>query len=276
MYAPLTCILLSIALTLPGNAWADPPLRSEQDASQQSAPAQEQPSSADATPPTSASGKPKSRPSALTPPKPSSAQAALPKAKRSLPPLRSMITSPFGPRAMPGWLGRGSKPMRMHNGIDIRARIGWPVVAFKDGTVRQAGPHGNLGLAVVIHQNDSMTSYYGHLSKTLVTVGQRVSAGTVVGHVGCTGRTTGAHLHFGLHNGEGVPINPLPFLERAEQLLQPSPNQIPDVLEPQACGGTTVGPVVRGRNGLPTRINRELLRRLDSYTPPPLPTWGSQ
>ncbi|MBO4301340.1 MAG: M23 family metallopeptidase [Desulfovibrio sp.] len=193
-------------------------------------------------------------------------------AQQKLPPLRSLITSPFGPRAMPGWLGRGGKPLRMHYGIDIRARIGWPVVSFKDGTVKQAGPNGSLGLAVVIHQKDGMTAYYGHLGKVMVNVGQSVTAGTIVGHVGCTGRTTGVHLHFSLHKGDGTAVNPLPFLERAEQLLRPTSEQIPAVLEAQACHG----PVVRGRNGLPVRMNRAFLRQLDSYTPPPIPAWNSR
>ncbi len=192
--------------------------------------------------------------------------------ERSLPPLRVLITSPFGPRAMPGWLGRGGKPLRMHNGIDIRARMDWPVVAFKAGTVWHAGPHGALGLTVIVQQVDGMKAYYGHLGKILVKVGQYVTEGTPVGHVGCTGRTTGAHLHFGLHNDQGVSVDPLPFLNKTEQLLCPAPDQIPDVLEAQSCGGA----VIRGRNGLPIRLNRSLLRRLDSYTPPPIPSWGNK
>ncbi len=192
--------------------------------------------------------------------------------ERSLPPLRVLITSPFGPRAMPGWLGRGGKPVRMHNGIDIRARIDWPVVAFKSGTVRLAGPNGALGLSVIVQQDDGMKAYYGHLGKILVKVGQHVTEGTPVGHVGCTGRTTGAHLHFGLHNAQGAPVDPLPLLDRAEQLLRPSQEQIPAVLEAQSCGGL----IIRGRNGLPVRFDRGLLRKLDSYSPPPIPAWGSK
>lgn len=191
-----------------------------------------------------------------------------------LPPLRTMITSPFGLRPMPTWLGRGSKPIQRHNGIDIRARVGWPVVAFRAGMVLQAGSSGALGVAVVIRQDDGMTAYYGHLSKTLVEVGQHVDTGIPVGYVGCTGRTTGAHLHFGLHEADGTPIDPLPFLEHAEQVLRPKPEQIPAILDGQACSGS--GPVVRGRHGLPVRINRALLKRLDAYTPPEIPAWHSR
>ena len=59
-----------------------------------------------------------------------------------LPPLAEMITSPFGRRRMPGWLSRRGMVMREHSGLDIRARLGWPVVAFDGGMVSHAGPHG--------------------------------------------------------------------------------------------------------------------------------------
>lgn len=52
-----------------------------------------------------------------------------------LPPLAAMITSPFGLRRMPGWLSRRGMVMREHSGLDIRARLGWPVVAFEGGPV---------------------------------------------------------------------------------------------------------------------------------------------
>lgn len=275
------CLLLTAALTLTctaGDTTAAPAgdARSPADAASARAPeplAAEPPQKAGDGP------APAATPPAPAPETPQAAQAAgapqaLPEAsaQRALPPLRTLLTSPFGPRAMPGWLGRGGKPVRMHNAIDIRARIGWPVVAFKGGTVRQAGPNGALGLSVLIRQDDGMTAYYGHLGKIRVSAGQRIEEGTPVGEVGCTGRTTGAHLHFGLHRADGTAVDPLPFLERAEQVLRPAPEQIPAVLEAQACSG----PVLRGRNGLPVRMNREFLRRLDSYTPPPIPSWGSR
>lgn len=264
------CLLLTAALTLTSTA-GDTPAASAGDApSPADAASARAPEPLAAEPPQKDGDGP--APAAATPP--ARAPQALPgaSAQRALPPLRTLLTSPFGPRAMPGWLGRGGKPVRMHNAIDIRARIGWPVVAFKGGTVRQAGPNGALGLSVLVRQDDGMTAYYGHLGKIRVSAGQRIEEGTPVGEVGCTGRTTGAHLHFGLHRADGTAVDPLPFLERAEQVLRPAPEQIPPVLEAQACSG----PVLRGRNGLPVRMNRELLRRLDSYTPPPIPSWGSR
>lgn len=152
-----------------------------------------------------------------------------------LPPLAQMITSPFGRRHMPGWRSRRGRVIRDHLGLDIRARLDWPVIAFKGGAVTWAGEHGLSGIMVEIKQQDGMTARYAHLGKTLVRRGQSVNTGDVVGMVGCTGRTTGAHLHFALQDAGGVFIDPLPHLRSAEQLLRPSPDRIPPRIEPQQC-----------------------------------------
>lgn len=187
---------------------------------------------------------------------------------RALPPLREMVTSPFGNRRMPGWLSRRGMAMRFHAGIDIRARQGWPITAFKSGTVIRAGENGPLGISVDIRQDDGMTARYGHMAKTLVKIGQRVERGLPIGRVGCTGRTTGAHLHFGLLNASGKAVDPMPYLHSADEVLRPNPAEIPPVIEAQSCG-----PVLRGPNGRPARLG-SILKKLDEYTPPPIPTWG--
>lgn len=185
----------------------------------------------------------------------------------ALPPLAEMITSPFGRRRVPGWLSRRGMVMREHAGLDIRARTGWPVVAFRGGRIVRAGPHGPAGIVVEIRQDDGMTARYAHLQKALVSRGQNVAVGAVVGLVGCTGRTTGAHLHFGLRDAQGRLVDPLPYLHSAGQVLRPAPEQIPQELTPQSCG-----PVIRGRDGRPARLGRAL-KELDQYTPPPIPGW---
>ena len=176
---------------------------------------------------------------------------------------------------MPGWLSRRGMVMRDHGGIDIRAHMGWPVTAFKPGTVIRAGENGPLGISVDIRQEDGMTARYGHMSKTLVKTGQRVTAGEPVGLVGCTGRTTGAHLHFGLLDTSGKAVDPLPYLHSADEVLRPDPASIPPVIEAQSCG-----PVMRGPNGRPTRMGNTrmgtTLKELDNYTPPPIPTWDQR
>lgn len=189
---------------------------------------------------------------------------------QELPPLKEMITSGFGPRRMPTWLSRRGMVVRDHTGIDLRAHQNWPVVAFRSGTVIHAGKDGMSGIVVDIRQDDGMTARYAHLGKTLVSKGQEVTQGTPVGLVGCTGRTTGAHLHFGLRDASGKLVDPLPFLSRGEDLLRPAPEDIPEQLTPQTCG-----PVTRGPDGRPARTGRSLkdLKELENFAPPPIPLW---
>ena len=201
---------------------------------------------------------------------PATSEASANSGERTLPPLRELITSPFGNRRMPGWLSRRGLVMRDHAGIDIRARMGWPITAFKPGTVIRAGENGALGISVDIKQDDGMTARYGHMSKTLAKSGQRVEAGDPVGLVGCTGRTTGAHLHFGLLDASGKAVDPMPFLHSADEVLRPAPDDIPPVLEAQSCG-----PVQRGPNGRPVHLG-EMMKKMDSYSPPPIPKWNER
>ena len=206
---------------------------------------------------------------------PETPAAALPSTlrPRELPPLKEMITSGFGPRRMPTWLSRRGMVVRDHTGIDLRAHQNWPVVAFRSGTVILAGNEGMSGIVVDIRQDDGMTARYAHLGKTLVRKGQEVTQGTPVGLVGCTGRTTGAHLHFGLRDASGKLVDPLPFLSRGEDLLRPAPEDMPEQLTPQTCG-----PVTRGPDGRPARAGRSLedLKALENFTPPPIPLWNER
>lgn len=206
---------------------------------------------------------------------PETSAEALPPAlrQRELPPLKEMITSGFGPRRMPTWLSRRGMVVRDHTGIDLRAHQNWPVVAFRSGTVIHAGKDGLSGIVVDIRQDDGMTARYAHLGKTLVSKGQEVTQGTPVGLVGCTGRTTGAHLHFGLRDASGKLVDPLPFLSRGEDLLRPAPEDIPQQLTPQTCG-----PVTRGPDGRPARAGRSLkdLKALENFAPPPIPLWNER
>jgi murein DD-endopeptidase MepM/ murein hydrolase activator NlpD/SH3-like domain-containing protein len=104
---------------------------------------------------------------------------------------------------------------RSHNGVDIFARRGTPVLAAADGTVRRVEVT-NLGGKVVWLRDPARRSslYYAHLDSQAVRNGQEVRAGDIVGFVGNTGnaRTTPPHLHFGIYRrGEG-PVDPAPFL----------------------------------------------------------------
>lgn len=125
------------------------------------------------------------------------------------------VSSEYGKRRDPKRRGR----YRVHHGVDIRAPKGSPVLAFKGGTVIRAGVFGGYGRTVEIRQYDGMVARYAHLNKILVTEGDDVSAGTRVGEVGRTGRTTGAHLHFELLK-DGTSQDPMRFLIRAEQVVR--------------------------------------------------------
>ncbi len=111
------------------------------------------------------------------------------------------ITSPFGMRHHP-ILGF----TKLHTGTDFGAPRGTPIFAGGDGTVVKAGWYGGYGNYVRIRHNKEYMTAYGHMSKILVRVGQRVKQGQTIGLVGTTGRSTGPHLHYEVLR-YGKPIN---------------------------------------------------------------------
>ncbi|PZN09650.1 MAG: peptidase M23 [Bacillota bacterium] len=122
---------------------------------------------------------------------------------RLLWPLRGTVTSGFGPR----W-------GEMHTGIDIDGVTGQPVRAADGGTVVSAGWDGGYGNAVQIRHGDRLYTFYGHLSRIAVRVGEKVSQGQVIGYVGSTGRSTGSHLHFEVRRcpSPSCAVSPLGYL----------------------------------------------------------------
>lgn len=102
-----------------------------------------------------------------------------------------------------------------HKGIDVGAGVGTPIIAAQSGTVSYAiagGWNYGYGTHVIISGSNGYETLYAHMSGLNVSSGQSVVAGqTVVGWVGLTGRTTGAHLHFEVRSGGGA-LNPLSFL----------------------------------------------------------------
>ncbi len=104
------------------------------------------------------------------------------------------ITSLFGWRIHPI-----SGAQKLHTGTDIGAAMGTPVMAAMAGRVILADDMGGYGLAVVIeHDNGMRQTLYGHMSQLFVRPGDVLQQGTVIGRVGSTGASTGAHLHFEL------------------------------------------------------------------------------
>jgi hypothetical protein len=121
----------------------------------------------------------------------------------------SRMSSPFGPRRYYGRPSGGG----FHDGIDYEARVGQPILAAADGIVEHRGHHFEYGLTVKIRHAAQFTTLYAHMSRFAgdLAVGSRVSKGEVIGYVGMTGRSTGAHLHFStIVNGKFS--DPAPYL----------------------------------------------------------------
>jgi len=95
--------------------------------------------------------------------------------------------------------GRKTQGLHGHNGIDIAATPGTPVLASASGRVivaRMGGYNGGYGNMIIITHEKGIQTFYAHLRDIYVTSGQTVSQGQTIGEVGNTGRSTGPHLHF--------------------------------------------------------------------------------
>lgn len=121
-------------------------------------------------------------------------------------PVNGIKTSGFGNRLHPILLRE-----HFHQGIDLAAPEGTPVQAAAGGTVIEAGWKGGYGKTVVIEHAGGHRTLYAHLSKLAVSAGQRIKQQQMIGKVGSTGRATGPHLHFEIHQ-QGRPINPHSYL----------------------------------------------------------------
>ncbi len=121
-------------------------------------------------------------------------------------PVPGSISSPFGYRIHP-ILGTS----RLHAGVDMRASHGTPIKAAASGRVILARYYGGYGNAVIIDHGGGLSTLYAHQTSLAVSYGSNVGAGQVIGYVGTTGLSTGAHLHFEVRRW-GTPIDPAPFL----------------------------------------------------------------
>lgn len=133
-------------------------------------------------------------------------------------PLAGEISQPFGPTALglePARLYRAVQYWHFHEGVDITAPAGTPILAPARGRVVFAGRMGDGAEVVVIAHDDGLVSLYAHLDAgalaPTVQSGDLVDAGTRIGAVGLTGLTTGYHLHWAVYKN-GEPIDPLTTL----------------------------------------------------------------
>lgn len=107
---------------------------------------------------------------------------------------------------------RGGAAFLMHNGVDLLAPSGTPVLAASDGTVVGAAPNAGYGNWIRIDHAQNVATVYGHLSAFApgIAAGAKVERGQVIGFVGNTGRSTGPHLHFEVID-RGRAIDPMSF-----------------------------------------------------------------
>ena len=119
------------------------------------------------------------------------------------------ISSTYGKRKNP--LKKEKK--MMHNGIDIKAPVGTPVIATADGVIAKAADQDKWGNLIVIEHSDGYQTWYAHLQKFNVTKNQFVKKGDIIGYVGNTGASLGAHLHYEVHYKEAQ-VNPINFIKK--------------------------------------------------------------
>ncbi len=146
----------------------------------------------------------------VEPPKPTPDKPTPPPASGSawlVPISYSYVASPFGYRFHPIY-----HEWRLHAGIDLAAPLGTPIIASRSGVVTTAAYEaGGAGNYVNINHMDGYVSRYMHMTHYIVSPGQNVTAGQVIGYCGATGAAEGPHLHFGIYEN-GVPIDPAPFI----------------------------------------------------------------
>jgi lipoprotein NlpD len=107
--------------------------------------------------------------------------------------------------------GFGLRQDVRHDGIDLGAPEGTPVLAAADGEVIYVGVDRAFGHLVLVQHADRLVTVYAHNRDVTVRAGQRVRSGDTVAHLGQSGRSEGPHLHFEVREGT-APVDPLLFL----------------------------------------------------------------
>jgi len=134
-----------------------------------------------------------------------------------------------GPRYIPAFRRYTSN----HMAIDYAAAVGTPIRAVGDGTVTRAGwSSAGYGYLTTVRHNSTYTTRYAHQSRILVSSGQKVKQGDVIGHVGSTGFSSGPHLHYEMIKN-GAKINPLnEILPPGEPIKKENKQRFYNTIEP--------------------------------------------
>jgi len=121
------------------------------------------------------------------------------------------VNSPFGLRRMP-WENHG----RLHEGVDIAAPVGKPVLAAAEGFVMRSGNSSSYGRYVELVHAEGLTTLYAHLGRIdpkAMKAGAKIAAGQTIGKIGSSGTSTGPHVHFEIRKKD-KPLNPVAFMGR--------------------------------------------------------------
>ena len=118
---------------------------------------------------------------------------------------RTLMRTPIDGARLSSGFGKRRHPilgyMKQHRGVDFAAPRGTPIYAAGDGAVEAAGWNGAYGKYVRVRHNSEYKTAYAHMSRIKTRKGRRVRQGQVIGYVGTTGRSTGAHLHYEILKG---------------------------------------------------------------------------
>jgi murein DD-endopeptidase MepM/ murein hydrolase activator NlpD len=120
-------------------------------------------------------------------------------------PVRGWVTTGFGYRRSP-FTGQ----RQLHEGLDIAAAAGTPIVSPANGTVLFSGHMAGWGNVLILNHEYGYRTFYAHNSRNAVSPGEKVKRGEVIAHVGSTGQSTGPHLHYEILVN-GVPRDPLNY-----------------------------------------------------------------
>lgn len=120
------------------------------------------------------------------------------------------MTSGYGMRDHPVLRKRAN-----HKGIDLAAPTGTPIYATADGTIERANWFSSYGNYIQIGHGNAIETRFAHLSRIVVSDGQKVRKGDLIGYVGSTGRSTGPHLHYEVRI-DGRAVDPRPFMVETE------------------------------------------------------------
>ena len=124
----------------------------------------------------------------------------------SLAPVSGYISSPWGARRHPL-----SHKIIHHDGVDLVAPLGTPVVAPANGvviTTKRSATYGNL----IEIKHEDFVSRFGHLQEFTVKIGDRVAQGEIIGKLGNSGQSSGAHLHYEIHDKKNKSLDPTQFM----------------------------------------------------------------